>query len=418
MVNALSHADGWYRDTAQRLLVEQADPRVIPALVGLVTGNGDPLGRQHAMWTLAGMGYNDPAPFLIALNTPNDRVQIAALRVLELIHTETMAQQLAVAMTSLVDEASPAVQLQLALTMGSFASPGTTKALQKLLNAQVHEPVMRDAILSSLDGHEAAFLRALWDDTDWEQPSPNQAIFLETLATALSNRQVPAEMTQLLAHIEEAKAMRSPWAGIMLDALAVHAPKQRETPTVLPVQPSLAMHAQQYDAAWQSSVTRAMQGFTWAGKTKTADAGVETQTMDAETEALYAAGRQHYLAGCAGCHGNDGAGLNRFAPPLANSEWVTGETTPLIRLVLHGIEGPITVNGKVYDAPEILPVMPGHSVLDDKELASILTYIRLAWGNDATPIDARTVSRVRHRSQGRVIPWTVDALLEAPEVLD
>ena len=140
--------------------------------------------------------------------------------------------------------------------------------------------------------------------------------------------------------------------------------------------------------------------------------------MDAETQQLFASGRQQYLAGCAGCHGNDGAGLNRFAPPLANSEWVTGETTPLIRLVLHGIEGPITVNGKVYDVPEILPVMPGHSVLDDRELAAILTYIRLAWDNNASPIDARTVSRVRHRSQGRVVPWTVDALLDAPEVLE
>jgi hypothetical protein len=77
---------------------------------------------------------------------------------------------------------------------------------------------------------------------------------------------------------------------------------------------------------------------------------------------------------------------------------------------LHGIEGPIEVNGKRYDAPDILPVMPSHSTLDDTAIASILTYIRNAWGNTASATSRRTVGMTRVTSQGRVIPWTAEEL--------
>ena len=64
------------------------------------------------------------------------------------------------------------------------------------------------------------------------------------------------------------------------------------------------------------------------------------------------------------------------------------------------------VNGKRYDAPDILPVMPAHSTLADSSISSILTYIRNEWSNNAGPVSRRTVSTTRHTSQGRVVPWT------------
>ena len=51
-------------------------------------------------------------------------------------------------------------------------------------------------------------------------------------------------------------------------------------------------------------------------------------------------------------------GGTRFAPPLIGSDWVLGNEKRLVLLVLHGMEGPVEVNGKLYDAPDILPVMP------------------------------------------------------------
>ena len=70
----------------------------------------------------------------------------------------------------------------------------------------------------------------------------------------------------------------------------------------------------------------------------------------------------------------------------------------------------MNVNGKIYDAPDILPVMPAHSTLDDGAISSILTYIRNEWGNQAGPVSGRMISKTRHTSQGRVVPWTAGEL--------
>ncbi|MBK9491674.1 MAG: cytochrome c [Haliscomenobacter sp.] len=92
---------------------------------------------------------------------------------------------------------------------------------------------------------------------------------------------------------------------------------------------------------------------------------------------------QKYLTNCAGCHGMDGRGMDRFIRLwlVLSGCWVTKK---LSLVLLHGLEGPIVVLGKKYDAPEILPMMPAHSIMDDADIAAILTYIRNAWGNQAT----------------------------------
>ena len=149
--------------------------------------------------------------------------------------------------------------------------------------------------------------------------------------------------------------------------------------------------------------------FSWPGYTPSpleTSAGV----LDEKSMKQFAEGRQKYLTTCAGCHGSNGAGATRMGPPLAGSEWVTGDEKRLALIILHGMEGPIEVAGKKYDAPQILPVMPAHSTMDDASIASILTYIRNEWGNQAPPVTGRTVGGTRHTSQGRVYPWSADEL--------
>jgi hypothetical protein len=92
------------------------------------------------------------------------------------------------------------------------------------------------------------------------------------------------------------------------------------------------------------------------------------------------------------------------------SEWVLGDERRLALLLLHGLEGPVEVAGKVYDAPEILPVMPAHSTMGDGDITAIMTYIRNEWGNNAGPAGRRIVGTTRHTSQGRVMPWTAKEL--------
>ena len=87
-----------------------------------------------------------------------------------------------------------------------------------------------------------------------------------------------------------------------------------------------------------------------------------------------------------------------------------GDEKRLALIILHGMEGPVDVAGKVYNAPDILPVMPAHSTMDDATITAILMYIRNEWGNNAGPIGKRTVGMTRVTSQGRVVPWTAKEL--------
>lgn len=104
-----------------------------------------------------------------------------------------------------------------------------------------------------------------------------------------------------------------------------------------------------------------------------------------------ARGAAFYSSLCAQCHGAAGQGLGRSFPPLAGSEWVLGDEEQLVRIILHGLQGPIEVKGQPYRG-----LMIGFDrQLTDEDAAAILTFIRTAWGNDAPPVSPSTVARVR-----------------------
>ena len=98
-----------------------------------------------------------------------------------------------------------------------------------------------------------------------------------------------------------------------------------------------------------------------------------------------------YTTYCASCHQENGKGDNNRFPPLAGSDWVTGEEERLIDIVLNGLQGEIKVNGKSYNG-----LMPANNHLDDHAIASILTYIRTNFGNTSVPVNALKVSKVRN----------------------
>ena len=104
-----------------------------------------------------------------------------------------------------------------------------------------------------------------------------------------------------------------------------------------------------------------------------------------------------YNTYCSSCHQGDGKGDNNRFPPLNGSEWVTGEEDRLIDVVLNGLQGEITVNERRYNG-----MMPHHQHLDDFAIASILTYIRKNFGNEAPPVSARKVSEIRKATTNKV----------------
>lgn len=119
-------------------------------------------------------------------------------------------------------------------------------------------------------------------------------------------------------------------------------------------------------------------------------------------------GKAIYESLCLSCHQPEGQGLPGVYPPLAGSEWVTGEEDVLIKIVLHGLSGPITVGNTVYgDVPPL--VMPPMG-LDDQQAAEVLTYLRQNFGNSAPPVIPESVQAVRRAHTDRVRPWTANEL--------
>lgn len=100
-----------------------------------------------------------------------------------------------------------------------------------------------------------------------------------------------------------------------------------------------------------------------------------------------------YNTYCASCHQRNGKGDGNRFPPLAGSDWVTGDDERLISVVLNGLEGEIKVSEKTYNG-----LMPSNKHLDDHAIASILTYVRLNFNDDSEPVSALQVKKLRNGS--------------------
>src|SRR5205807_8101464 len=61
LVAHLAHANGWWRDTAQKLIILRGDKSVVPALKKMAKSHANPIARLHALWTLDGLDAADPA---------------------------------------------------------------------------------------------------------------------------------------------------------------------------------------------------------------------------------------------------------------------------------------------------------------------------------------------------------------------
>ncbi len=105
-------------------------------------------------------------------------------------------------------------------------------------------------------------------------------------------------------------------------------------------------------------------------------------------------GAKVYAGNCVACHQAEGQGMAGVFPPLAGSDFLMADRTRAINVVLHGLEGPVTVNGKTYTS-----VMPALGLSDD-DVASVLTYIRNSWGNKGDLVQASEVAKVRAAGQG------------------
>lgn len=116
-----------------------------------------------------------------------------------------------------------------------------------------------------------------------------------------------------------------------------------------------------------------------------------------------------FEATCLACHQPEGKGLPGVYPPLAGSDWAQGDTDRLIKVVLHGLSGPLTVKGDRFVSTPGLQ-MPSFAALDDQQIADVLSHVRSHFGNSASKISAEDVKRVRAATADRQTPWTAPEL--------
>lgn len=138
----------------------------------------------------------------------------------------------------------------------------------------------------------------------------------------------------------------------------------------------------------------------------TASVATQLAGMTPAEQKIFLAGKDMYLAACAACHQPHGLGQEGLAPPLSGSEWVAGPPERLVRIVLHGLRGPLRVKGQNFALE-----MPTLGVLEDEQIAQILSYVRREWGHSFPMVDKATVAKIREQNAKREDAWTEVELL-------
>ena len=444
LIALLNHANGWWRDTAQRLLVERADKAAIPDLKKLTAAGTDPRLRTRALWILDALDAIEPAMVVTALEDTSRDVRVAAVRMAE----RWLAQPdpaIADALMKRTADPDAAVHRQVAASIGGLPPQAREGAAAVLLQRYADDPITVDAALSAINGVEVAVLNMILADAG-AKPESSPAVMMLT-ATILRGGDATAAQ-DVFAHVADtskAEWQRSammqgaeialvggPVPGVRAERTALvtnggplpcptcpggragpggsYAFQRPGDPTVPANRPDRRAPALRLDR--EPSALTALAGtrddlgrraaavlarVTWPGKP-----GVEPAAapLTADEQKRFDEGRDVYRNICQACHQPDGRGQEKLAPPLVGSELALARPEIPARILLHGKEGPIG----------LMP--PIGSTLNDEQVAGVLTYIRREWGHTGSPVDAATVRAVRAQTADRTRPWT-DAELRA-----
>ncbi|MEO8482465.1 MAG: c-type cytochrome [Acidobacteriota bacterium] len=133
LVDHLSHPNGWWRDTAQRLLILKQDKSVVPALQALARSGGDmagaPVARFHALWTLEGLGALDAGLVRAFMRDPNPRIRRQGIRASETLY-KAGNKAFADDYRTLAKDPDADVAIQALLTLNLFKVPDIAEVVR------------------------------------------------------------------------------------------------------------------------------------------------------------------------------------------------------------------------------------------------------------------------------------------------
>jgi mono/diheme cytochrome c family protein len=424
LVALLAHPSGWWRDTAQRLLVERGDAAALEPLRAMAGGQGREgrLARLHALWTLAGLDGADRDTLLAALRDPDRKLRAAAVRVAEPFLRRDPEGDVAAAVVALAGDRQREVRVQVALSLGECPGAGARSAQVSMLATAPGDIFLVDAVLSGMRGRAMDAIDALVADPGWAVRNPGRIRCLRVLAQCVARSRVAADVGRLVERIAGSAAgaaapagpARPGWQQLeLLDGLSSVVRFGSLPPIWIAAEPqSFVRLASHPDATVRGRATEVLEMLTWPGRRAAGErpAAKAPPALSAADAARAETGRALYARECMACHQADGMGQRDRAPPLLGSTRVHGPPPALVRIVLHGVTGPIRVHDMEWTMR-----MPGLPYLDDAEIGAILTYVRRAWGNTAGPVGAAAVAAVRRATHARATPWTAAELARVRE---
>ncbi|MBI4623058.1 MAG: c-type cytochrome [Verrucomicrobia bacterium] len=407
LVGHLSDATGWWRLTAQRLLVERRDPAAAPLLKDLARHGRNALGRLHALWTLDGLAALDVDTKFAAFADADERVRAAAIRLCERGLDANQQAALLAKLAQVAEDRSEVVRLQATLTASGLLQPAALPLLARLARSSA-DLLFRAAALTGLQDRELEFVRLLLAESRERKSAADHERRLVGLAAQCVLETADAARTAALLDTLGEVSGSPPWQrDALFDAMASFASNRRRglKPISLGREPAVLIKlARGSDPSLQQDAYRVMELFTWPGAGALVGTNPAATPLSPAQQERLEAGREAFTLYCAPCHQPHGGGAPNLAPPLAGSEWVTGPPERIVRIVLHGLYGPVQVNDQIWNLN--MPGLGAAGALDDEKIAAVLSYIRRAWGNAGSFVEPQLVASIRRESDGRTLPWT------------
>jgi len=408
LVDALTSATGTVRDLALRDLVQRQERGAADRLRLVLADHPRAACRVVLLSALRGLEQLTATDLRRALFDGDPGVAGFAL--------QCAAPWLAagdghlwLALDRLITTAPPAVRWQLALTLGDVLASGPARSRRRVMPLFVRllASAPGDATLCAVVGvaahpHGLEVLRQLLRELPSDDPERFAAVLQELARLCVRSRSV-AQQKELFALVPACGPL---WQRRALLRGAVAAvPRGAGRAGWLPFDATpreLLELASGEDVECRRLANELLAAVVLSGDAASAAAA---ELTDAERQRVEA-GAKVYARACAACHQLDGTGLPGLAPPLCDSDWVLGAPDRLMRIALHGVRGPIEVNGTTWNLD-----MPGQVHLSDEDLAQVLSYVRRSFGHRANTVAPADVGAVRAANKTRKEPWTAPELL-------
>jgi len=375
-----------------------------------------------------------------ALADPSRDVRLSAVRVAERFAAEANGP-VRPALLKLLDDPDWNVQQQLAASLGALPAGSREVAIAGILERHGDNPVVLDAALSGTRGVELGVLRQILQSP---AQTPQREAAITMLAGTLVRGALDAGIQSLFQMIgdetrpewQRSDLLRGSEVALLNTAMpgtpargrsAAPPPPNAPCPTCpggragpggsyafaqvpaagrgnanarrnvrLNREPAAltALATSRGDLATRAAAVLAR--VEWPGKPGMA---APIAPLSPEEEVRFSAGAEVYKNICITCHQPDGRGQEKLAASLVGSTFALASPDVPARILLNGKEGPIG----------LMP--PVGSVLNDDQIAAVLTYIRREWGQAGTAVDATVVKNTRTLVAGRTKPWSDAELL-------